>query len=471
MQKEQRSKYLLKNTVIFALGNFGTKLIAFFLVPLYTNILATNEYGVVDLIYTIGMVLVPVLTLNIAESVMRFSLDKNAEQEKIMSTGILSFVLSMILCLLIFPISLGFSEIRDYAGYIYGYTVSLALSQISLSYLRGKEFLLKYSIGNIILSLSTAILNIVFLLFLHTGVRGYLMAYILSNLITAIYALIAGNILEVFKKFKIDIKLSKGMIKYSVVLIPNSFMWWIMNSLDRVMVTSMVGVAANGIYAVAYKVPTLVSMVASVFNQAWSYSAIREEDSSDKAEYSNSVYDKLVGINIVVGTGLLMIMKKFLQYYVGKEYYESWKYTPFLVIGFVFLTIGTFVATEYTVHKDSTGFVASGIVGAASNVLLNWLLISRIGAMGAAIATCISYILVYIYRVIDTRKYVVLKVLKVKHLIGYLLLLGAGITMFWDNMMGHVLLVVEFLMALIIFAKPWIELAKRFCMRLNKNGK
>ena len=471
MQKGQRNRYLLKNTIIFAIGNFGTKLIAFFLVPLYTNILSTSEYGIVDLIYTIGTVLVPILTLNVAEAVMRFSLDKNAEQEKIMSTGILFFVLSMILCFVIFPFAIMSDEMSNYAGYIYGYTVSLALSQISLSYLRGKEYLLKYSIGNIILSLSTAVLNIVFLLVLHKGVEGYLMAYILANVITALYALIAGNIIDVFRKFKIDSKLSKEMIKYSVVLIPNSFMWWIMNSLDRIMVTSMVGVAANGVYAVAYKVPTLVSMAASVFNQAWSYSAIKEEDSSDKAEYSNSIYDRLVGINVVIGMGLLMIMKKFLQYYVGKEYYEAWKYTPFLVIGFVFLTIGTFVATEYTVHKDSVGFVVSGIVGAVSNVLLNWLLISHMGAIGAAVATCVSYILVYIYRVIDTRKYVVLNVFKMKHLLGYLLLIVGGITMFWDNSVGQILLVVEFLITLIVFADPWIELAKSFCKRLNRHGK
>ena len=54
---QKRNKYLLKNTVIFSIGNFGTKIISFFLVPLYTNILTTREYGTVDLIYTIGMVL------------------------------------------------------------------------------------------------------------------------------------------------------------------------------------------------------------------------------------------------------------------------------------------------------------------------------------------------------------------------------------------------------------------------------
>ena len=83
MAIESRGKYLLKNTAVFAIGNIATKLITFILVPIYTHILTTQEYGVVDLISTISMVLAPVLILNISESVMRFSLDKDANHNQI----------------------------------------------------------------------------------------------------------------------------------------------------------------------------------------------------------------------------------------------------------------------------------------------------------------------------------------------------------------------------------------------------
>lgn len=126
------------------------------------------------------------------------------------------------------------------------------------------------------------------------------------------------------------------MVKYAIVLVPNSFMWWIMNSSDRLMVTAMVGVAANGIYAVAYKIPTLLSSVTQVFNQAWSYSAIREEGSSDEEKYNNDIYNRLVVIVCICAAGLMMVMKFFLRYYVGAEYYIAWKYTPVLIIGFIF---------------------------------------------------------------------------------------------------------------------------------------
>lgn len=465
---QQRNKYLLKNTVIFSIGNFGTKIISFFLVPLYTNILTTREYGTVDLIYTIGMVLVPLLTLNIGESIMRFALDKDADCDKIMSTGITILIFGAIIGLLILPIANLFENVSDYSIYIYLYTLTLAFSQIFLCYLRGKEFLLKYSIGNIIQSLTIAIFNIIFLIGMKKGIEGYLMAYILANVCTGLYGFWAGKVNLVIKKYSIDIELSKNMIKYSVVLIPNSFMWWIMNSSDRMMVSAMISVTANGVYAVAYKIPTLLSTITTIFNQAWSYSAIREDESEDKEEYNNRVYDNLVTIVIVVATGLLMIMKPFLSVYVGKEYYAAWHYVPYLIVGFVFMTLGSFIATSYTVHKDSMGFLISGTVGAIINLILNFILIPRMGVSGAAFATCISYFGVFVYRIKDTQKYIKLRVFKRKQICGYALLILSAMTCYLDNCIGQTLLVIEFI-CIILLNKEFVKGMLKIIFKIKTN--
>ena len=465
---QQRNKYLLKNTVIFSIGNFGTKIISFFLVPLYTNILTTREYGTVDLIYTIGMVLVPLLTLNIGESIMRFALDKNADCDKIMSTGITILIFGAIIGLLILPIANLFESVSNYSIYIYLYTLTLAFSQIFLCYLRGKEFLLKYSIGNIIQSLTIAIFNIIFLIGMKKGIEGYLMAYILANVCTGLYGFWAGKVNLVIKKYSIDIELSKNMIKYSVVLIPNSFMWWIMNSSDRMMVSAMISVTANGVYAVAYKIPTLLSTITTIFNQAWSYSAIREDESEDKEEYNNRVYDNLVTIVIVVATGLLMIMKPFLSVYVGKEYYTAWHYVPYLIVGFVFMTLGSFIATSYTVHKDSMGFLISGTVGAIINLILNFILIPMMGVSGAAFATCISYFGVFAYRIKDTQKYIKLRVFKRKQICGYALLILSAMTCYLDNCIGQTLLVIEFI-CIILLNKEFVKGMLKIIFKIKTN--
>ena len=74
-QSVNRYRYLLKNIGLLTLSSFATKLLSFFLVPLYTNILSTTEYGTYDLFNTTIGVLLPILTLNIQEAVMRFSID------------------------------------------------------------------------------------------------------------------------------------------------------------------------------------------------------------------------------------------------------------------------------------------------------------------------------------------------------------------------------------------------------------
>jgi len=449
----KREKYLFKNVVIFAIGSFGTKMISFFLIPFYTNILTTDQYGTIDLVYTICTVLVPVVTFNIAESVMRFALDKDADHNKIMSIGIAVLIFFTTIGILIIPVSKAFALIGDYGIYIYFYCVTLGYSQVALCYLRGNEQLVHYSIGNIIQTFSVAILNIVFLLGLHQGIQGYFKAYICANIITAIYACVVGRIRNVIKNFKIDFRLMREMIKYSFALIPNLFMWWIMNSSDRIMITSMIGAVANGIYSVAYKIPSLLSTGTIVFVQAWSYSAIQENDSEDKERYSNLVYDKMVCTVVLIAAGLLIIMKPFLKVYVSADYYVAWKYIPLLTIGYVFMTLGSFVATSYTVHKDSVGFLLSGTCGAVINLLLNWIFIPIMGAYGAAFATCISYFVVFAFRVVHTRKYLKLNVWNPIHLACIILLISMGVTAFWDSIQGKLLIVVEFLMISFILRK------------------
>lgn len=451
-----KNKYLFKNTAIFALGNFATKFISFFLVPMYTNILSTNEYGVLDLIGTLATVLVPFLTFNICEGVMRFSLDEDANHQRILSVAIIGLSFTTVVGLLIIPIAV-FFKFQEYAVYLYFFVLSMAYSQMFLCYLRGREMLVHYSLGNILHSLSVAGINILFLVVLKRGVNGYLQASIIANSITAVYAFFAGKVYKVFCGFRIDKELALKMLKFSLVLIPNSFMWWIISSSDRIMLTTMVGATANGLFAIAYKIPTLLSTLTNVFNQAWSYSAIREQGTKDEEKYNNAVFHRLVSVVSVCATGLMLVLKPFIRLYVGAEYYIAWRYMPVLIIGFVFSTMGSFFATSYTVHKDSMGYLKSGAAGALINLILNFTLIPRYGPMGAAIATAISYIIVYFYRLHDTKKYIRYDVLKKSHIFGYCLLMAQMFTLFLETPLGYGLLMCETVLVCVAHKKFIVE--------------
>ena len=470
-----RKNYLAKNTALFALNTIGTKLIAFLLVPLYTKAFSTPEYGAVDLIATIGVILIPIITINIGEAVMRFSLDDNANRNDIMSVGLFYAALSFFFGFVTLLVVHFFPQITVNGWLVYLYCVSQGLYLVFSCNLRGQEKLLHYAIGNILQTFLVAILNIVFLIVLKIGINGFFYAYALANFIAFLYCAVFGNVKETLQSFRLDRKLMKAMVSYAIVLVPNSLMWWIMNSSDHIMVTSMIGIAANGIYAVSYKIPSILSAMSTVFNQAWSYSAIHEDKSDDREAFNNNMFDRLVRFQLLITVFLMGIMKPFLRIYVRQPaYYEAWKYTPYLLVGYFFLTLGTFLSTIYTVQKDSKGFLYSGSAGAILNVLLNFILIPIMGVHGAAFATCVSYITVFLYRSVDTRKYMVVHVFKREYVIGYVLLILTAVSMAIPYRWGYAVLAVEFLTVVAMnrsFVAECFQMAKRILSKfVRKNA-
>lgn len=428
-----RTRYLAKNTLLFSLGNFGSKLVAFFLVPLYTNALVTSQYGTVDLITTLCIVVSPVLFFNIGESVMRFALDKNADINKIMSVAYLTMLFAIVpgsaFALGVFL----YKRISEYFLLVILYAAAMGLSQIFFCYLRGREMLLQYSIGNILHALLTAVFSILFLVVFHWGIGSCILAFVIAHSVTAVYAFFAGKAYEVFKNFHVDRDLLKQMLKYSIVLIPNSFMWWIMNSSDRLMVIEMVSADAAGIYAASYKIPTIVAVMTTVFNQAYSYSAIKENEAKDSAQFNGAVFEAFFSFLVVVGVVILIVLKPFMSIYVEAKYYTAWMFSPPLIVGMAVMSLGTFLSNYYVVNKDSKGFMISATVGAVVNVLLNLALIPVCGAMGAAIATCVSYMAVFVYRFFDVRKYIRLAVFTVRNIIAFILFVAAALLVYVDS--------------------------------------
>lgn len=425
MTKNSRSKYLLKNTVIFALGNFSTKLIAFFLVPFYTYILTTEEYGVINLIFTLATLIGPFLMVNLQDAVRRFALESNADHKAILTIEWGVIIVGHLFGLLLIPLAKMYAPISSYSLELYFYIVSLSANTIFLEYLRGIEKMKAYSICSVLSSLIIAVLNIFFLTWMQLGVSGYFLAYIIAFTFSSLIAIIIGKQYTVFREWKWDKTLFRNMIKFSIPMIPNSLLWWVSSSSDHIMVTHFINAAANGIYTVSYKIPTLISTVSNIFMQAWQISAIKENDSKDNDDFSNIMFDGYIRF-ITLFTGfLLVIIKPFMYIYVNPSFVEAWKYTPVLIIGYAFSTLGTFVGTPYYVYKDMKGNMFSAASGAVINVILNAILIPTLGIQGASIATCFSYIVVFIYRVFDTRKYVILNFRKkeyVAFLSGILLL-------------------------------------------------
>lgn len=445
-----KKTYFFKNSFLFALNVFGTKLISFVLVPLYTSTLSTSEYGIVDLISTVVAIVVPLITFNIGESVMRFSLEKDADFSQIVTIGILIAVISPILTLLILIPLNSIETLSQFSGLFFCLCITQGISQIFICYLRGREKLLSFAIGNMIHSVCFAVFNVLLLLNFKWKIKGYFLAMIYSNLITIVYSLLCGSVFAELKRLQFNRKLCKQMLAYSVFLIPNSLMWWITDSSDRVMLSSMVGYDANGICAVAYKIPSLLAVFASVLNQAWFYSAVKEKDDSTAENLTRKMFSLLTSTLLVTSALMVVTVRPFFKIYVSADFFSAWKYVPVLIVAYIFNSLATFLGTSYSVHKNSKSSLFSSIIGATTNIVLNFILIPFLGILGATIATCASYFAVFLFRIFNTRKYVSIKIRDTPLIFGLVVIFGIIVMIYFNFKLKILLLAVEFILLIFV---------------------
>lgn len=394
-------KRLFKNSVIFGIGNFGSKLINVLLVPFYTYYLSVSDYGLIDLSITTLNMLLPVVTLSIYDSVLRFSMDKKSNYMDILKTALLfvSIINSLIVLSVIF-----ISNIMVVLTLIILIlqTYQSTLSQFARACGKTKLF----AFVGIVMTIITAASNIILIAVLDWGVQGYFISMIIANIVAITILICRVNIFSVFREGKLDFSLLRKMLRYSIPLIPNSLMWWLTNASGRYFILFFLGPVQNGLYAVATKVPTILSMFTNVFSQAWQLSAIEEFDSEKKSDFYSNVMRYYYLILMLGSSGILIIVQPLFLFAFNEQYYSAWKPVPFLLISIIFLSLCSFLGTNYIAAKETKGVFKTTLVSGGVNVLLNFTLTPFLGIMGTALSTMISYIVLFIYRLQDTKKYV-----------------------------------------------------------------
>lgn len=444
-----------KNVGFLTLANFGTKILSFLLVPLYTSVLTTAEYGTYDLIAnTIGL-LVPIFTQSIVDAVLRFTMDKGADKGSVLGLGIKYFLISLIpfVAILAFNIVGGFfPDLVVLTPLVLLLYVSQALSNIVIYHVQGLDRFGDIAVSSIICSAIVVVSNIVFLLPLHMGLTGYFLANIIGPLVQTAYlalrVFLSGEHLTRGKK-----KLEHEMLAYSRPLIANNVAWWVNNASDRYVVTFFCGVEANGIYSVASKIPSILSVVQTIVNQAWTISAVSEYDPEDKNGFFSNMY---AGYNCAMTVicsliiGFNMVLAKLLY---ANDFFDAWQYAPFLTISIVFGALAGYIGGILAAVKDSKEFAKSSIWGAVSNIALNLVMVPVIGPLGAAIATAVCYWLTWFLRVRKLEKYINMKIRLTRDYISYVILVIQSFTFLAvpDLVLAHLIEVALFLIIMFLY--------------------
>ncbi|WP_296875418.1 oligosaccharide flippase family protein [Thomasclavelia sp.] len=454
-------KYLLKNLGILSIGQFSTKFLTFFLVPLYTSVLTTEQYGIYDLLNTTVILMVPIVTLNIADAVLRFSLDKN--NDNIIQIGIIYSVIGIVICCLFCLLNRifnFFSVFNQYLFFFFLLFVATTFNTLLTSYARGIDKIASLTISSILSSTVIIFLNIFFLLYLKIGLTGYFLANIIGVSIQAVYLIFKLDIKRKKSHRKEDILLSKKMTKYSIPLIANSISWWINNVSDRYVITWLCGISANGIYSVGYKIPSILNIFQTIFSQAWTLSAVKSFNKEDTYGFFSNMYNMYNFCMTVICSVLIITAKLLAKYLYINSFYCAWQYVPFLLIAVLFGSLSGYIGGIFAASKNSKIFGLSSAVGAIVNIILNIVLVNFIGTIGAAISTTISFWIVWVIRCSYTTKIIKIKFNLKRDYLSYALLIIQSFLLFYINKSNFVFYLLETILFVIILICYKNELKK-----------
>ena len=439
---KNKYKNLSKNTLLFTISSFGSKFLSFLLVPLYTYILSTAEYGTIDLLNTTVQLLIPIFTVNIQDAVLRFCLDDDYDNHEVLSISFLIlFIGSTVLGVILFFIrNIGFVELNnEYLLFLFLSFLLGAINNILNMYLKGENKISLIVFFGLFNTFITLVLNIVLLLFFKMGIIGYMFSNVLGLLLSDLGILFFGKICNKIRYKKLRFITIKSMLFYSLPLVINSIGWWINNASDRYIMAIFCNTSVIGIYAIAYKIPSILSTIQSIFYNAWSVSAITEYDKTDKDGFMGNVFS-IYTVLIFISTSLILLLNtKIAALLYAKEFYQAWKFVPFLLLGTVFNGLGLFIGCLFTATKKTKEISITTIIGAFLNTLLNFILIPLIGGIGAALATMIGYFFVWVLRQLYIRRFICLKVnWKIEVSCIFFLFIQATVSSIFDSFLYQV---------------------------------
>lgn len=415
-------KKLGKDVLLMTIGSFGSRVISFVFVPFYTAVLTTEEYGISDLVTTTATLLLPLFTLTVFESMMRFALDKGYDPQKIWQVGCKVEVIGILVFLVLSPIIL-LTVLKDYYIFVIAYYLMMSINRCVSYFVRGINKVKVFAISGTLQTAMIVGLSILFLLVFKIGIVGYLLAHIFASFIASGYMLIAAKVYKYGFKIKgVDKQLQKEMLAYSVPMMPNSVCWWIANASDRYILTAFVGTAATGIYSIAYKIPTIVSALTSIFGNAWKLSAVDDFGSEKSKNFFSDIFSKMTVLMVLAASFLMVINKPLASILFSKDFYQAWRCVPILLMASVMHAYSEFLGSIYTSAYKTKFLVFSTAVGSIVNIVLNLILIPVYHGMGAAIATLIGYAVIWLTRVFHSRSIMKIEYHLIRDIFCYILI-------------------------------------------------
>ena len=453
-----KNKYtrLFENTAIFTVGKFISKLIVIFMLPFYTSCLSSAEYSTADLITNLCNLIIPLAGLGVSEGIFRGAAEKNQDKESFFTNGIILMLIGGGIFLALSPILLTVKYFSAYVILIIAYVLASNVHSVCSQYICAIGRTKLFAGQGILNTALTVGLNILFLAGFDMGITGYVLSIVLADTLTTIFLFFFARLYRAFHPKKISGSLMKDMLKFCLPLVPSTIFWWITSVSDRYLVAAMRSDAENGLYTAAYKIPTLLTYVVTIFNDAWKLSAVSEgEDITEKTNFYSKAFKYYIAVMFMGGAGLAVTARLSSGILFASSYESAWIFIPVLSAATVFTALNTFMGSAYFTVKRTGMSLWTSLIGAVLNIALNILMIPDWGlgwgAMGASIATLISYFVVFVIRAITMKQFIPFKLYPVKLIINTVMLLAITVIMsaWGDNIWGLLISIAILLVCLV----------------------
>lgn len=462
-----REEKLARNTIVLGIGTFFPKLATFLALPILTAQLSKVEYGVFDLCVTLVSLVLPLATVQIHTAAFRFLIDvqKDEDEKETIITNIYVFVLiTSLVCLACVFAVLWKQPLMIRIGvclYYFFDIVSNVNKQIARGLLRNFD----YTISSIISGLGQIVMVLIMVMGLKKGLSGALLALAMSEFFSMAYLFIRSKIAFYISWRKFNAQRIKELLAYSWPMVPNSLSQWVIHASDRLVITEFMGVAANAVYSVAYKIPSILSLAQTTFNMAWQENASVSANDADVSKYYSSMFKVL--FNIISGMMSMLIgMTPILFWmFVRGDYAEAYFQMPILFVGMFFLCLSTFWGGIFVAMKQTKPAGMTTVIAALINLTIDLVCVKKIGLYAGSISSVTAYFVMCLLRAKAVSKLVRIEY-DMKHILVIVgVLIVQCVLCFWQQFFFNV---VNLLIGFVLCMGLNFELIKKLFKKISK---
>ena len=425
--KGARSSKFLKDLGIYAIGNLGAKIITFAMIAVYTHYVSKGELGYYDLCLTVIFLLIPFITLQLRDGAFRFLLETQdtERRSKIISFIYRTLVLSTVLSLVVTAMLALFTSI-GYIWYCFALLIAMSFFEVITQVARGLGNNVEFVVTGIISSLGILLFSVVFVIILPWGITGIFIANILARLMALAYLERRLKIIATYFKFHISIKqVSHDLLRYTLPLLPGSLCWWLTGSSDRWFINHYLSLEVNGVYAVAFRFNSIILILSTIFYQAWQETAILQYNSPDRDKFFSKMFNSYIGLLALLLTAYAFSLKIIYPLIVHESFIESVNYLYLMGISAVIFALSAFFDMGYQCAKDTSRTLPAIVLAAIVNIACNFFLVQRFGVYGAIATSIITYLVLFLYRLHDMKRYFKLSFYPSTTIAVILILVGA----------------------------------------------